>query len=461
MQKVYLDWNIITHLKDDKDENKELLDNIRKYSNFFIFPYSAAHLRDLRNGDEKSSGYKIDLQMLTEICGTHLLEYDSNFDSAYPYQCAPKEYLEKKGDEIRLFSSGFTEESFREFFNGLNFDFDIFLNEMSKIEAPLVNLPQIGVVKGSMRDVFGMLMQLGERYAKNKNIGKLIGSYLKETLSENEFNKIKMAKVDTIFDVLDEQTIPKVGKSFVDIIRDSLTDKRDSTLFTTLYLALDAVGFRTDKKRTFLNRYADAEHAYYASKCDVLVTEDSRLADKAQAIYKKLGYYTIVKKSADLGEYMEAIASRTYDFDYFFDVIAPRYAKPNREVGDLQYYSQMPFPFFGLFNLCQEIDLPKSKVNPLFLRIYLSQKGYVYYTEIERFFQKIEDFLYQDDIISFRKEYKDVFLSRNKERILKVRTTIDFGEFVMVLSADPDSDIPLPMMILMENKKTAVQNTLR
>jgi hypothetical protein len=36
MLKIYLDWNIITHLKDDNDTSKELLNAIRDYHDFFI-----------------------------------------------------------------------------------------------------------------------------------------------------------------------------------------------------------------------------------------------------------------------------------------------------------------------------------------------------------------------------------------------------------------------------------------
>ena len=58
MLKIYLDWNIITHLKDDNDTSKELLNAIRDYHDFFIFPFSAAHLRDLCKGDKNCPGFK-------------------------------------------------------------------------------------------------------------------------------------------------------------------------------------------------------------------------------------------------------------------------------------------------------------------------------------------------------------------------------------------------------------------
>ena len=53
---------------------------------------------------------------MEEICGTHLLEYSKEKDSAYPYQCTPNDYLERKREEIDLFKSGFTEKSFSTLF---------------------------------------------------------------------------------------------------------------------------------------------------------------------------------------------------------------------------------------------------------------------------------------------------------------------------------------------------------
>lgn len=448
MQKVYLDWNIITHLKNEK--NKELREAISRYGKSFIFPYSEAHLHDLRRGDENHPGYKIDQENMNEICGTHLLEYDGKINTAYPYKCDTKEYNIRKDTLLSFFHSGFSEESFSLLIASSGVNYSAFMNVLSKIPIPPVNI--LNHSARNLNDLVHVIFELGGRYAKDKNLSTFIREYIEDNTSESERNRIKYAKVDTIFNELDSITIPQVGKTFLDIIRDNLPDKRDDSLFVAIYLALDAVGFRTDKKRTLLNKYSDAQHAYYASKCDVFVTNDGKLREKAQAIYKKFGIATLIMTGPDLIGYMENIAKKEYDLSYFYERIAPDYAKPSRENGDLLYYNQTPYPVLGLFNFCIETKMTNISEKTYLLRLVLPQNGFVYFTELDRFFNLIETQLEEKERDCFRKEYRDVFMTRNKERILKAQYSHDFGTFYMQLMADPDSEVPLPMMFL--NKST-------
>lgn len=444
MLKVYLDWNVISHLKDKK--NRELREAILRYSKSFIFPYSEAHLHDLRRGDESHPGYQIDQDVLNEICGTHLLEYDGKINSAYPYKCDTKEYNIRKNALLSFFHSGFSEESFSQLIASSGVDYTALMNLLSMIPIPPINI--LNMSAGNLNDLAHVIFELGGRYAKDKNLSTLIRKYIEENTTESERNRIKYAKVETVFQELDSITIPQIGKSFLKIISDNLPDKRDDSLFVAIYLALDAVGFRTDKKRTLINKYSDAQHAYYASKCDVLVTNDRKLKEKAQAIYNKFGIKTLIMSGSDLIDYMEDIANKEYDLLYFLNHIAPKYAKPSREEGDLLYYKQIPYPVLGLFNFCSEVELPNISEKPIVLRLFLPQNGFVYFTELDRFFNLIEMQLDEEEKEVFRKDYRDVFMSRNRERILKARYSLDFGSFYMHLMADPDSPVPLPMMAI-------------
>lgn len=67
MLKIYLDWNIITHLKDDN--NRDLYMYLLTNKDKFIFPYSKAHIKDLLvSKDANNNYYEQDFQSLTEIC---------------------------------------------------------------------------------------------------------------------------------------------------------------------------------------------------------------------------------------------------------------------------------------------------------------------------------------------------------------------------------------------------------
>ena len=111
MLKIYLDWNIITHLKDE--QNSDLFTFLMANKEYFIFPYSKAHIKDLLvSKDANNNYYEQDFQLLTDICEHHLLEHEQNINNPYPYKCYPKDYLEIKNAELELFSSGFSKSTF-------------------------------------------------------------------------------------------------------------------------------------------------------------------------------------------------------------------------------------------------------------------------------------------------------------------------------------------------------------
>ena len=448
MLKIYLDWNIITKLKFDKKESRELLCAIEEYRNYFIFPYSMAHLHDLRSGNEYCEGYHIDLENLCTICETHLLEYYGDIDSAYPYQCTPKEYLEQKKDEFAVFSSGFSEESFANMLSNQGIDFSNFMDELSKVEVAPVEIPFLNVKVRNARDGLETVFRLGEQYARDKSVSGKIFKYLKDTTPDCQFREIMSSNNDTIFQVLDSITNQQVNKSFVEIIKDFQTQKNDMYFFISLYLALNASGFNSDKKKSILNIYTDAEHCYYASKCDFLVSEDENLREKASAMYKLLGIRTTIMETKEFIRFMETEAKQEYDLINFWKNIAPEYGKPTREEGEQLFYKQLPIRFFGFFNFCVETDNLYKNLKPFVLRLVLPPNGFVYFTELERFFSLIDVLLTEEGRKAFREQYKDVFMTRDKEKIMRASFTIDLGDCLMQLRADPDSVIPLPMMLL-------------
>jgi hypothetical protein len=73
MLKIYLDWNIISYLKEEK--YIDLRNYIAQVNDFFVFPYSRAHIQDLYQSKSPTNvvKYEQDLNTLTEICQTHLL----------------------------------------------------------------------------------------------------------------------------------------------------------------------------------------------------------------------------------------------------------------------------------------------------------------------------------------------------------------------------------------------------
>ncbi len=66
----------------------------------------------------------------------------------------------------------------------------------------------------------------------------------------------------------------------------------ESTIYSSLFNLLDMVSYRKDKDN--VARLYDSSHAYYARKCDVLVSDDARMRVKAEAVYHYLNVHTRV-----------------------------------------------------------------------------------------------------------------------------------------------------------------------
>ena len=75
MLKIYLDWNIISYLKNE--EYRDLCDYIAQVNEYFIFPYSRAHIQDLYQSKSPTNDVKFeqDLDTLTAICHTNYFPY--------------------------------------------------------------------------------------------------------------------------------------------------------------------------------------------------------------------------------------------------------------------------------------------------------------------------------------------------------------------------------------------------
>ena len=95
--------------------------------------------------------------------------------------------------------------------------------------------------------------------------------------------------------------------------------------FITLYLTLNFSGFRFDKNRNMHNIITDAEHVFYASYCDVLVSDDSRLRSKASAIYLKSNIQTRIITSDELLSLIKGELSNAFNLTYMFDELLSLY----------------------------------------------------------------------------------------------------------------------------------------
>lgn len=456
MLKIYLDWNIITHLKEDK--YCDLRNFILQNKEYFIFPYSVAHLQDLLvSRGPNNVYYEQDLNLLTELCEHHLLEHEPNSNSPFPYRCYPREYLETKGVDVEWFNSGFTKESFFKCMKSRGIDPISFMSVLEKEHVTSFEIPFINRRVCNLADIFNILFDYGHIVFSNIKLSKQVKDYIQSTTDNFLYKKIQGAKSQNVFDLLNEATLPQVNKTFTEIIESSIASRSKSNLelFSSLYIALNFSGFYSDKNRNLQNIYTDSEHAYYASSCDVFVSNDSRLREKASAIY---GTYNIPTKVVDLDGLvgiMQEELSYSYNWEYMFNDILPKYGKPCRMEGENEVYKQLPFHFLGLFNFCIKADYPNTNSTTGIFRIVIPQRGYVFYTELERFFNLILNILPDSSQKqNFQEGFIDKFQTRKKDVIENASFNYIDSSCQLSILADKFSLIPLPIVYLTLNSIT-------
>ena len=459
MLKIYLDWNIISYLKEE--EYLDLRNYIAEVKEFFVFPYSRAHLQDLYQSKSPTNVVKFeqDLETLTYICQTHLLEYNGSVDAPYPYECSPRQYIERESLTLQAYKSGFESISFTELFKSMmdTTTFEGIRNYLFSI--PLENSienPNNGLLIRNLWDAIIFLLDNLSSILKNEKLEVEIYKSMCKIEGERSIQEIRNINSSDIFDYLNELCISRTNKNLTDTILatlEKINGINSYNYFLAEYTTLAFCGYSRDKKRNILNIMTDALHAYYAMRCDVLVTKDDGMRKKAQAEFIKFKSLTKIITFEELRSFLETELHNQYNLDYIQSEVIPKYSKgEDRGEGKLAY-KNVPSPIWGLFTNC--IKIPEAP-NALALKVNLAPNGYVYYTELKRFFNLVMEKLPDKQRAIFQKEVIDKFLTRNKGIILSIRVFFYFKKWQIELVADPESDVPLPMVIIRKKRKIII-----
>lgn len=451
MLKIYLDWNIISYLK--KEEYRDLRDYIAQVKDFFVFPYSRAHIQDLYQSKSSINVVKFeqDLDTLTDICQTHLLEYNDNIDAPYPYECTPREYIERESLTLDAYISGFESINFIECIKLIigTTKFENIRESLleTPIETPIQN-PNNGVLILNLWDIMTFLLDNLSLILKDKKLEVEIFKSLCKIEGERSIQEMQNINSSNIFDYLNRLCVSRTNKNLTDTILftlEKINGTNSYNYFLAEYLTLAFCGYSRDKKRNILNIITDALHTYYAMRCDVLVTMDDGMRKKAQAEFFHFNSPTRIITIKELRAFLETELYNQYNIDYIQYEVIPIYSKGEERGEGKIAYKNVPSPIWGLFTNC--IRIPEDP-DTLALKVNLVPNGYVYYTEIKRFFNSLMEHLSNKERVNFQKEVIDKFLTRNKEIILSIRIFFYFKKWLIELVADPESDVPLPMLII-------------
>lgn len=353
MLKIYLDWNIISYLKNE--EYHELRNYITQVKDYFIFPYSRAHIQDLYQSKSPTNiiKYEQDLDTLTWICQTHLIEYNNSTDAPYPYECTPRQYIERESLTLQAYKSGFESISFTELIKSMMDEttFESIRNYLftTLLDNPIEN-PNNGLLIRNLWDAIIFLLDNLSSILKNKKLEVEI--YKSMCRIEGERSMQEMQNIDSsdIFDYLNELCVSRTNKNLTDTILATLekTNGINSyNYFLAEYTTLALCGYSRDKKRNILNIMTDALHAYYAMRCDVLVTKDGGMKKKAQAEFTRFNSPTKIITIEELRSFLNTEMHNQYNLYYIWHEVIPKYSK-GEDRGDGRFaFKNIPSPIWG------------------------------------------------------------------------------------------------------------------
>lgn len=188
-------------------------------------------------------------------------------------------------------------------------------------------------------------------------------------------------------------------KSFLEYISENIKisnvneeDKQYHT-FLSAYYMLNSLGLdkEKNKKANFNSTTSDSQHAYYAAYCDVLVTEDNGLKEKANLIYKLFDVDTLIINIDEFKDYLSFIKNKENDIKNNLSNYLEKDLKSKEIVyvteQDNKYFCKVKseLPYFANF---PHVQFSMSKENYLYGDYYLlgSSKKLgrrLFYIEIE------------------------------------------------------------------------------
>jgi hypothetical protein len=467
MIRIYLDWNVISNLK--RPENKELKKFIDKHKDFFLFPYSPAHFKDLmKSFSPDNVHFEKDLETLEYLSGKHLIMWGDN--GTEPLFGTPQEYFEgekDKEDNLQLFD-------IKKIFNNLKeVTGSNELDQIGEVMKGLYKLQPAGIqVTDENREMLQKIFPKITSDSSMWDLTKDVGQFIQNLLNNGDFYKDYRKAISEKGFKLDpnsgnwseEEVINKIDNylkdlgvemDFLEFVESSFKHREKPAnrfeFFTTAYLMLDMIGYKSDKlpKPTdnMQNISTDGEHAFYGAHCDFFIVGDKKLKIKSNVLYKKFNiptqilapsqFITVVEKqihvlpnnTTNLIEEAFSHIDLTNQVEFY----------PFSEETEAESYAvKLPIFYFNFFNYAVYSDYKdKQGVSLTFKRVFKNYSKFIYYTEAERIVDIVTNLFGYED--------KQELISRKQEFIYEDKDTQFIWHFeggMIILEKDSDTKRP-------------------
>ncbi len=411
MIKVYLDWNVMTQLKNGG--HKEL-EGILCNKERFLTPFSTAHIGDIFSsfdGSEKQQEYiNSDLEFISKLTEERCLHIQGEkvIIDYYP----PKELFEQRIDSGELMKN-LSIGGFSSLFEGLGIPEEI----LGSYKDLLKSIPVQSIMQDTLNDPekAEQTEKLFPGLKDDPTFEGMLNGVIKmmNGLNEDESYKDLRQTVqsgfnierDKIFDSKDPYEIinreyEKAGVTRPDKLRNSKQGPKWYNEICDEYIQLDMHGYQEDKvntqkgrKETFKNTTEDAFHCAFASSCNFYVTNDNKTYKKAKKVYEKLGLQTVVLKPDEFVEYFKNYLDLKNDKANFHLI--------NKVLDSFKYYEEditssklriylIPYFLFDFFNKIMVILINEDKIESIILSRNNPTHNFVLRIEIRKLLSRLD-----------------------------------------------------------------------
>ena len=400
MYRVYLDWNVISNLKRiDVEKFCQLRLLIAENKDSLLIPFTTAHIDDLKKSLKPGMSDELllkDLDLLSEISNNEFINWTKD-NNTEPFIGKPNTfYYENKDSWINQNSVDISNV-----FTSLTSTFnDIGLNSIGKTFENMLKSMPLGdsFSKNEINKTFSITSDYNNMWEFLNVLAEMMNGmlnkkedYLKlrDNVQNNGlFDIVKNSanwEDDKVFDNIDE-ILKSIGVQqttieLSDIVVKELK-KNKATIydkFTTLYLYLDIIGYKSDKlskpMNTMTNITNDGLHSFYGAHCEYIITDDKNLARKSKAIYHKLELPTKVLSTSEFVESFNEIIPHKYkDYSDFIsdliNIISPEnlIEENDYENGSKASIFKIPHLAFDFFNIAIQTYYPEYNTTEFVFR---------------------------------------------------------------------------------------------
>lgn len=440
MIKVYLDWNVMSQMKNGyHNELKEILLNNPNY----LIPFSTSHISDILSSYKETKEQKKiinnDLEFISSLTN-ELCLFNNGKGIRIDYY-PPKELFEQSLEDKDIFSdisingliNVFKEDKLANSLVSPIFEMlknmpiektllDAFENPESSaiMEKMFPGLKENPTMEGLFKGFSDFNLDLNEKDGY-KELRKTIqnGTGINRDRIFNSENPYKIIKDN--YKKFDNQLLPNNSN-----VENGKHAPKWFDEITNDYLHLDMHGYQEDninikkgRKETFKNTTEDAFHSAFASTCNFYVLNDNKSYKKTKKVYENLDINTYVFKPDEfLKYYNDFLKKEDYskEIRIFTNILnSTNFLETKNENGHYKTYN-IPFFLFDYFNRIV-VFINSNNEETIFLSQNKPTNFFVNNLEFKKLVNRLINYLGLDDNKYGNLEYEELREKNWKGRI--------------------------------------------